>query len=435
MKLDPIAKNHILAAAEYLDLNETNRYSLYWLQLDNSKEYQFKEIIKLAYKLATDTDIDDTFQSNEFYRNAVSKKFNYKIIFRVPGNIPFFDAKDIDYFAVHAGKDYRRGDTVAVAAGNNISSNIFKKTNVWVDLISEGWVVEHDNKWQISGKFKKYSWARLYKRGDQDAKVYFTFGIDAPPKALVYKLDCQKKQYTPGNALNTAQVKAFERIVNGTHAQWNEISKDELLDYDWESLRELSLEFLGKYEFLYDEAVKAVRDAKGVQTTTILNKPILTITPVPSNGFNALLAKSYSFRGVTIDYDAEQKRNKHTGDSGESLVISHEKKILENLGLFDLANKVKKVKDGKGYDVISFEPNGDKKYIEVKTTSGMSIRPFIMTDNEWEFMLRHADNYHLYRIYEYNSEQNQGKMYCLSGSLEQQVFTRPKQIEVFLKSI
>jgi len=433
MKLDPITKNHILAAAEYLDLNETNRYSLYWLQLDNGKEYQFKEIIKLAYKLATNTDIDDTFQSNEFYRNAVSKKFNYKIIFRVPGNIPFFDAKDIDYFAEHAGTDYRSEDAGAVTAGNIIRNKIFKKTNIWADLIGEGWVVEHDNRWQISGKFKNYSWARIYKRDDKNAKVYFTFGVDAPPQALVYKLDCQKKQYTKSNALNTAQVVAFERIVNGTRAQWNEISKDELLELNWESLRELSLDFLGRYEFLYDEAVKAVREATGI--TSVETRPFLDITAIPANAFTSLPTKKYLFRGVTIDYDAEQKRNKQTGDSGEALVIAHEKKFLEDLQLFDLANKVRKVKDGEGYDILSFYPNADKKYIEVKTTSGLDIRPFMMSDNEWEFMKRHADNYHLYRIYEYNSQLNQGKMYCLSGDLEDQVFTRPKQIEVFLKSI
>lgn len=433
MKLDPITKNHILEAAAYLDANPYSRHSLYWLKLDNGNEYQFKEIIRLAYKLTTGSDIDDTFQSNDFYRSAISKKFGFKIAFHVPGNISFFDAGDIDYFAQHAGKDYRSEDAVAVAAGNVIRNNIFKKTNIWADLIGDGWVVEHDNKWQISGKFKKYSWARIYKRGDEDAKVYFTFGVDAPPKALVYKLDCQKKQYTKSNALNTAQVIAFERIVNGTRAQWNEISKDELLDLNWESLRELSLDFLGRYEFLYDEAVKAVRAATG--TTTVETKPFLDVTAAPANAFTSLPNKRYLFRGVTIDYDAEQKRNKQTGDSGESLVIAHEKKILEDQQLFDLANKVKKVKDGEGYDILSFHPNADKKYIEVKTTSGLDIRPFMMSDNEWEFMKRHADNYHLYRIYEYNSQLNQGKMYCLSGNLEHQVFTRPKQIEVFLKSV
>lgn len=433
MKLDPIKKNHIREAANFLDLNPTTKYSIYWLKLSDGREYQFKEIISIAYKIATGKDIDKTFQSNDYYRDAITKKFNYAITARIPGNSSFFNPSEIDFFFDKAGKDYRKEDKKDIAAGKKIKSDIFKKTNTWIDLVSDGWIVKHDNKWQISGKFKRYSWARLYKRGDEDAKVYFTFGVDAPPKALVYKLDCQKKQYNQHNALNTAQVKAFERIVNGTGAQWNTISNNEIVDYDWDSLQELSLEFLGKYEFLYHEAVKAVRDA--ATSVTVVTKPFLDITKQPTTAHNSLPIKSYSFRGVVVDYDAEQKRNKQTGDSGESLVIAHEKKILEDLGLYELSSKVKKAKDGEGYDIISFTPDGEKKYIEVKTTTGIDIRPFIMTDNEWEFMIRNADNYHLYRIFEYNSVLNQGKMYCLSGSLENQVFTRPKQFEVFLKSI
>lgn len=432
MKLYPITKKHILEAAAFLDANPYNQRSLYWLKLDNEKEYQFKEIIRLAYKSATGTDIDDTFQSNDFYRSAISKKIGYNVILRVPENISFFEVGDIDYFAKYSGKDYRRDDARAVAAGNIIRSKIFKKTNVWADLIGEGWVIDHDNRWQISGKFKNYSWARIYKRGDEDARVYFTFGVDAPPKALIYKLDCQKKQYTKSNALNTAQVKAFERIVNGTGAQRNEIPKDDLIYYNWESLREETLNFLGKYEFLYHEAVAAVR---AVGTTPPATLPIdkLEINAVPTFGRNAIPTKNYSFKGVTIDYDAEQKRNKKTGDDGEQLIIDYEKKILEAANLPDLASKVRKMKDGKGFDIWSYELNGDDKFIEVKTTTGSVTRPFIMSDNEWEFMLRNDTKYHLYRIYEYDSSVNFGKMFCLRGSLDGKVFTRQKQFEVYLK--
>ena len=57
-----------------------------------------------------------------------------------------------------------------------------------------------------------------------------------------------------------------------------------------------------------------------------------------------------------------------------------------------------------------------------------------MTDNEWEFMRQYSDQYHLYRIYDLNTETKQGKLFRLSGNLENKVYVRQKQVEVFLKS-
>ena len=434
MKLDPIKEEHIIEAANILDHSPSKIWSLYWLQLKNGKEYQFKEIIRKAYFLAKKVEIDKTFQSNDNNRSYFTRKFGYKIVFRIPDNVSFFTANELNYFASYAGQDYRLKDPSLIQAGKNIKSTIFKKTNIWINLISDGWEFDYDNVWQISGNFKSYSWGRLYKKNDKGVKVYFTFGVDAYRNALIYKLDCQKSQFTKANALTPEQVNAFERIVNGTGAQWNEIQNKDLANYNWELLREESLDFLGRYEFLYDEAVNAVRSV----TTTVKGKNTindLTVFPPPSTAHNTLPQKKYTFRGVVIDYDIEQKKNKRIGDAGEELVLEHEKKFLEDNNMLHLVPKVRKVKDGKGYDIRSYDINGNKKYIEVKTTTGINTRPFIMTDNEWEFMNQNADQYHLYRIYDFDKIEKRGKMFCISGNLNDKVFTRSKQIEVFLKSI
>ena len=55
----------------------------------------------------------------------------------------------------------------------------------------------------------------------------------------------------------------------------------------------------------------------------------------------------------------------------------------------DLAAKIDWVSercgDGTGYDIMSFEEDAVTRFIEVKTTNGGSLTPFIISQNELEF--------------------------------------------------
>ncbi len=435
MKLAAIKREDLLKAATDMEREGDNSWAEYWVQLDNGKEYQFKHLVRRAYENATGEKIsNDFFQSNDYYRSFIEREFGYKVIFKVPDNIPFFSAENIDFFSRFAGTSYRRGNTEHEAAGRKIKDEIFRKTNVWAKLLNlDEWEFESDNRWQLSGSFKPYSWARIFKPQNRQAKVFFTIGIDGNEEAFVYKLDCQRKQYTSENALTAEQIEAFDRVRKGTGAEWNEISVDDLDDYNWEKLHQITIDFIGRYEFLYDEAIEAVTSFTQTQIHERAFESLEKF-PIPEKAFDKLPEKKYSFKGVVIDYDAENKNSKTIGLGGEELVIAKEKKLLSSIGLIDLAREVKKAKDGEGYDVLSFDLNRNKKFIEVKTTTGIDTRPFIMTDNEWEFMRQYSDQYHLYRIYDYDNEKKRGKLFCISGNIEEMVFTRQKQIEVFLKT-
>jgi Domain of unknown function (DUF3883) len=54
-----------------------------------------------------------------------------------------------------------------------------------------------------------------------------------------------------------------------------------------------------------------------------------------------------------------------------------------------LASKVKWVAqedgDGAGYDILSFSPNGQERFLEVKTTVGHQRTPFFLSRNEKDF--------------------------------------------------
>lgn len=57
-------------------------------------------------------------------------------------------------------------------------------------------------------------------------------------------------------------------------------------------------------------------------------------------------------------------------------------------------------------------------YIEVKTTLGTEDSSFFISANELEKSELYAENYYLYRVYEFDMKNVQGKYSVRKGSLE-----------------
>lgn len=145
----------------------------------------------------------------------------------------------------------------------------------------------------------------------------------------------------------------------------------------------------------------------------------LELVPTPKE---TLTIKKRSFQPFkNIDFVKNEIENKRLGFLGELFVIHNEKKILIENNRSDLADLVEHsslVKgDGLGYDIISFELNGDKKFIEVKTTRSEINRPFYLTKNEIEFSKLNSNNYYLYRLFDFDTNINVGKFYQIKGDL------------------
>ena len=109
---------------------------------------------------------------------------------------------------------------------------------------------------------KRYSWATIFKSGDNDKKIFFTVGVDADEEALIYKLDCQRKSRNPELRLSDAQISIFDRIVGSTEAKWKSIYKTELTQYTWNSLIDITADFIDHYMPLYNEVMDAVWKAE-----------------------------------------------------------------------------------------------------------------------------------------------------------------------------
>ncbi|MFO7922690.1 MAG: DUF3883 domain-containing protein [Bacteroidales bacterium] len=101
------------------------------------------------------------------------------------------------------------------------------------------------------------------------------------------------------------------------------------------------------------------------------------------------------------------------------MAITFERWNLIQLGKEKLAGQIRWISkeegDGAGFDILSKNMNGSDKYIEVKTTKLSKETPFYFTRNELLFSSSHSDEYHLYRLFNFDKD---AKMFVKQGSLE-----------------
>ena len=104
------------------------------------------------------------------------------------------------------------------------------------------------------------------------------------------------------------------------------------------------------------------------------------------------------------DYVLRQKENSRLGAAGEQWVFAYEKKRLSAAGRKDLAKQVEWVAqkdDSKGYDILSFDEEGNELFIEVKTTNGGVKTPFYLSALEMAVSGNNSSKYRLYRVYDF----------------------------------
>ncbi len=94
------------------------------------------------------------------------------------------------------------------------------------------------------------------------------------------------------------------------------------------------------------------------------------------------------------------QKKKEIGAFGEEKVIEYETKYLIENGRPDLAKFVRQISKqsvGEGYDIISYDLEGNKKFIEVKSTKNKNIN-FFITDNELNTAKLLENRYWIYRV-------------------------------------
>jgi hypothetical protein len=85
--------------------------------------------------------------------------------------------------------------------------------------------------------------------------------------------------------------------------------------------------------------------------------------------------------------------------------------------------------DGAGFDIFSYEPDGNDRLIEVKTTNGWERTPFHVSRNELAVADANRDTWHLVRLWNFAREP---KAFSIRPPLEAHVSLTPTS---FLASI
>ena len=112
-----------------------------------------------------------------------------------------------------------------------------------------------------------------------------------------------------------------------------------------------------------------------------------------------------ALRRLVRKFDPAERdaRNRKLGKQGEELIFLREREQLIKIGRSDLARRVEWTSevqgDGAGYDIHSFTPDGRERLIEVKTTNGVALTPFFLSENERAFSEERPDAFRLMRLY------------------------------------
>ncbi|WP_321369501.1 DUF3883 domain-containing protein [uncultured Draconibacterium sp.] len=131
-------------------------------------------------------------------------------------------------------------------------------------------------------------------------------------------------------------------------------------------------------------------------------------------------AFSYGKKPMKVNYIKKEQENQRLGYLGEEMIMEYERHYLNKMGKYRLAGQIEwisqKEGDGAGYDILSRNPDGSQKYIEVKTTKLSRETPIYFSRNELDFSVNHRNKFYLYRVF--NFEKN-ARVFKRNGALNE----------------
>jgi len=385
------------------------------------------------------------FTQMEMCKDFWQDKRNYENFYHIatpidddPDAPPFFNQTEIDFFKKWCDKAYDPKNSDHVHAKNYLIDTVWEKTKFWANQAvarlsdyeastkkywsKRGW----DDGKSVS-KFKPYTWARIYKRGDKAKDIFFTLGVAPKENRLFIDIDYFRESSTH---LSAEQLALCKKYISDDTREIG-IPVHDLEKLNWEKLVHEAIEFISKNSHHYDQIIDLVWGKKEI--IEVFGNS-LSLTKFPKDGLSALPPRTPSFKGRQVDFIEKNKENKELGDAGEELVRDYEIKKLIEKNMPHLAKRVRIAEDGEGYDIQSFDEHGNEKFIEVKTTTGNIKAPFHMSLNEYLFCEKNKEQYCIYRLYDYDFQENHAKFFIVDDPLNTLLFD-PIAYQVYIKKV
>ena len=198
------------------------------------------------------------------------------------------------------------------------------------------------------------------------------------------------------------------------------------------------LEDLGQYINCYE---KIVADPTSEDFITNLDEEVYESSDVTSG-------KNYNYDLPSFKISDKQKRkerkpsgkhggrstipSKKVGDAGEKYVYEYEKNKLIKSGRKDLADRIKQQyldhSSYPGYDIQSFDQEGNIIYIEVKSTKSKDTGVFYISSNEYNAAKEFKSSYYIYQV---TNALIDPIIFNVVDNLEKRVENKELEIEIF----
>ena len=306
--------------------------------------------------------------------------------------IPFFDSASIEKLSNYAGTRYKASDAFLKDLGNTYAHNIVDKTNNWAKslLLPKGYSIEDERYWQVAGRFKSFTWAKIYNEKHKEKKIFFSVGVDVENKQLVFKLDVLR---SGTHKLSNFEIRDFDYFTQDKELTVTfELTQIASLTLD--SLRFLASHFIFDLQETYEQAIDFIWN-------DTVNCSLFT---------NKLFKLSSSYHS-----DIQPLNNVIDEARVLDLIIKYEQYILNYTGNESISNSITTEKIGNVNLIRSFESDGKARTILFKVSSGGTSSKFEMSREEIEYL---GDNLHtyFYHLVEYNSSQNTAKLIIRKGS-------------------
>jgi hypothetical protein len=155
---------------------------------------------------------------------------------------------------------------------------------------------------------------------------------------------------------------------------------------------------------LYDAIVSDPLEASVDQLVEAVATPAASIELITVCDFEPR-PPSNATGSASIDRRARRysPESRKVGDAGERIVVRHEQERLARIGRQDLADRVRchaQEKEFLGWDITSFNEDGEEIFIEVKSSIGKRVSCVNLTGNEWDAArkLERQDHYYIYVV-------------------------------------
>ncbi len=146
----------------------------------------------------------------------------------------------------------------------------------------------------------------------------------------------------------------------------------------------------------------------------LVDRPASPTAPLPPAGSSEVPL-------LGVDFLAGEQRNRSLARAGEALVLEFERQRLRAEGLHKYAEGIEHAAeehgDIAGYDIQTWDSDGEAMYIRVKTTRFGRETPFYLSANELSVAAAHGSRYWIYRVFDFRQRP---RLYRIRGPIDRQ---------------